>query len=142
MKQGRLEEGYDERKNNGVTFAYGIFSLDHCFGHHAHVCLCAFCCSPLRLADTYSKKPMPLVKNFWTALIMVTVLIALDVLSYGVTGCLLLGVAIYFRQKMRQKYGLEHGAAGHVQWLRRPVRSSLSSHLQAWESRVCHPTSK
>merc|ERR1719460_2686479 len=26
MKQGRLEEGYDERKNNGVTFAWYLLA--------------------------------------------------------------------------------------------------------------------
>lgn len=110
----RTKEGYDERKNNGLYFAYGLFSCDHCFGHHAHVCLCAFCCAPLRLADTWNKEPSPLVKSFWSALIIVACLAGLNQLTFGFTGIVLLGICVHLRQKMRQKYGLESGGSTWV----------------------------
>lgn len=110
-KPGRTKEGYDERKNNGSVFAYGLFSLDHCFGHHAHVCLCSWCCAPLRLADTWNKEPNTLVKSFWSALIIVSCLAGLSQLTFGFTSLLLVCVCIHFRQQMRKKYGLESGGS-------------------------------
>jgi len=107
--RGRTRRGYDERRNMPPGFAYGLFSMDHCFGHHANVCLCSWCCTPLRLADTYAKEPFPLIGNFWTALIMLTCLLGLSQLSLGATGALLLVLAVYFRQRLRQQYQLETG---------------------------------
>lgn len=109
MGPGRIPEGYDERKNNPLGFAYGLFSLDHCFGHHANVCFCTWCCMPLRLADTYSKQPAPLVRTFWTALVVVTCLLGLSQLTLGFTFLIFLCVAVYFRQGLRKKYGLDSG---------------------------------
>jgi len=118
---GRTKEGYDERKNNALGFAYGMFSFDHCLGHHGCVCLCSWCCAPLRLADTYSKEPASLVKSFWAALVMITCLLGLQHLTFGFTGFLFLCVAVYFRQGLRKKYGLEAGGSTYlkdfVSWL-------------------------
>jgi Cys-rich protein (TIGR01571 family) len=108
---GRTKEGYDERKNNSQGFAYGLFSLDHCFGHHASVCLCSWCCTPLRLADTYSKEPSPLVRSFWVALVLITCLLGLQQLTFGFTGVVFMCVAVYYRQLLRKKYALDTGAA-------------------------------
>jgi len=110
-KPGRTKEGYDERKNNFSTFAYGLFSFDHCFGHHAHVCLCSWCCGPLRLADTYNKEPAPLMKSFWQALIIITCLLGLGHLTFGFTSLVFICIATHFRQQMRKKYGLETGGS-------------------------------
>jgi len=108
---GRTKESHDERRNNGLAWAYGFCSCDHCFGHHAQVCFCSFCCVPLRLADTYSKGPFPLMKSFWTALIIITCLLALEQLTFGLNLLVLCCMAIYFRQQMRKKYGLESGGS-------------------------------
>jgi len=108
---GRTDHGYDERKNNALGFAYNLFAWDHCFGHHASVCLCSWCCGPLRLADTYSKNPSPLVKSFWTALVLIACLIGLSQLTYGFTGVIFLCAVVYFRQGLRKKYGLESGGS-------------------------------
>jgi len=108
---GRTKEGYDERKNNPLGFAYGLFAWDHCFGHHASVCLCSWCCAPLRLADTYSKEPTPLVKSFWAALVMITCLLGLQHLTFQFTSLLFVCMATYFRQALRKKYGLESGGS-------------------------------
>jgi len=110
----RSKESYAERDNTTSGFAYGLFSLDHCGGHHGSVCFCAWCCYPLRMADTYSKEPIPIVKNFWTALVIVTCLDALQYLTYGFSGLLLLFFVIYARQQLRKKYGLDRGGATYV----------------------------
>jgi Cys-rich protein (TIGR01571 family) len=110
-KMGALVGDYDERPQTGVKFMYGLFSFDHCFGHHAHVILCSLCFAPLRMADTYNKEPAPLMKNFWSALIIITCLCGLSVLTFGFTSLVLVGICIYFRQKLRQKYGLESGSS-------------------------------
>lgn len=108
---GRTRTGYDERKNTGKSFAYGLFSLDHCAGHHSSVCLCSWCCSPLRIADTWAKEPFPLIKSFWVALIFVASLIGLSNLTFGLTSVLFLCAAIYYRQQLRRQYGMDFGGA-------------------------------
>lgn len=115
---GRCRRGYDERKNTPMVspmlppfgFAYGLFSMDHCFGHHSSVCICSWCCAPLRLADTYAKEPLPLIASFWTALVLVTTLLGLNQLTLGVSHVIFLIMAIYYRQQLRKQYGLTTGA--------------------------------
>jgi len=106
---GRTRRGYDERKNTTMSFAYGLFSLDHCCAHHSSICLCSWCCYPLRLADTYAKEPFPLLSNFWSALILICCLIGLGQLTFGFTHLIFFGLAVYFRQQLRKQYGLESG---------------------------------
>lgn len=106
---GRHKVGYKERERDPRGFTYGLFSLDHCFGHHANVCLCAWCCFPLRLADTYSKEPHSLVSSFMKALVAVSCVLALVELSVGMSHLLFIGMAVYFRQQLRKVYSLPNG---------------------------------
>jgi len=108
---GRTRRGYDERPNTAMSFAYGLFSRDHCFAHHSSICLCSWCCAPLRLADTYAKEPFPLISSFWAALILICCLFGLGQLTFGFTHLVFFGLAIYFRQQLRKRYGLEAGGA-------------------------------
>jgi Cys-rich protein (TIGR01571 family) len=108
----RSSDSFDEREHNPVGFAYGLFSLDHCFGtsaHHGPLCFAAWCCPAIRLADSYSKQPFPLIRNFWVALLLVTLLFGLKPLTYGLTGVLFLFFAVYSRQQIRRKYDLDRG---------------------------------
>lgn len=105
-KPGRTKFGYSDRPNDSGKFAYSLFSTDHCFDIHCKLLLCSWCCSPLRIADTWAKEPLPLMKNFWVALILIACLIGLSQLSLGFTSLVFLGLAVYFRQQMRQKYGM------------------------------------
>jgi len=105
----RSEVSYSERQNNQTGFAYSIFSREHCLGHHGSVCFCAWCCAPLRLADTYSKKPSPIVKSFWAALVLIAVLGGLQQLTMGFTGLIMLCMVVFCRQQIRRKYGIERG---------------------------------
>jgi Cys-rich protein (TIGR01571 family) len=89
-------------------FAFGLFSLEH-LDHSFKICFCSLCCSPLRIADTYSKEPNPIVKSFWVALLMVTCLFALLPLTYQATWAIFLCIAVGFRQKLRNNFKLESG---------------------------------
>jgi len=106
---GRHKAGYKERERDPRGFTYGLFSLDHCFGHHANVCLCAWCCFPLRLADTYAKEPHMLVSSFMKALLGVSVVLALMELSVGFSHIIFVCAAVYFRQQLRKVYSLPSG---------------------------------
>lgn len=107
------EESHEERDARD-GWAYGLFTMDHCLTmdrHHAPVCFCAWCCGPIRIADTWSKKPFPLVKSFWVALVIVSLLGGLEYLTVGVSTVVLLCVAVYQRQKLRTKYQLPRGGS-------------------------------
>lgn len=115
---GRYEEGEHFRDNKPPNFAHGLFTMDHCAGHHGIVCFCAWFCPAIRMADTYAKKPFPLMGgeggNFWIALIIVTGLIGLTRLTFGFTSALLFCMAIYYRQQLRKQYELHNGGPSCV----------------------------
>jgi Cys-rich protein (TIGR01571 family) len=106
---GRMETGYPERPNTGEDFAYRLFSLDHCFGHHSHVCLCSWLCGAIRMADTYSKKPYPLIESFWVALLIISLVEGLFTVTLGYSWIVGICAAVYFRQQLRQNYGIQSG---------------------------------
>jgi len=108
---GRWKRVTEERKNTPlVGFAYGLFALDHCGAHHGGICIMAWCCAPLRLADTYAKEPFPLIASFWFALILVTTLFGLEQLTLGLSYLVFVLLAIYYRQQLRKQFGLPRGA--------------------------------
>lgn len=111
---GHHVEGYAERPPLPDGFTYGLFSFDHCFGHHNQVCLCSWCCSAIRMADTYSKQPSPVIKGFWAALMVLMCMEGLITLTLGYAGICWLVMVIYLRQKLRAKYNLETGGATYV----------------------------
>lgn len=87
-------------------FSYGLCSFDNMVGSHAGICLCSFCCLPIRWADTMSKEPVPKFMNFWVALSALSVLWFLSEATLGILGFLCLGMLIYFRQKLRREFGI------------------------------------
>lgn len=88
-------------------FDYGICSFDHCFEYHKWIWLCACCCLPLRLAESYGKKPKPVVSGgFVPALLIVAVLFGLEHLTGGFSMFIFLLFAIWARQEIRKKYGM------------------------------------
>jgi Cys-rich protein (TIGR01571 family) len=104
-------KGWKERGNLPNGFSYGLFSTDHCCSggdHHVHICLCSWCCQPLRIADTWSKNPQPIVKNFWVALLIVAALMGLAPWTNNISVLVLILVAVYCRNKMRKDYGIEN----------------------------------
>jgi Cys-rich protein (TIGR01571 family) len=88
-------------------FDYGMFSDDHCFDYHASIWLCACFCLPLRLAESYGKRPKPVVPGgFVPALLIVVCLFGLEMLTGGLSMLIFLGFAVWARQEMRKKYGM------------------------------------
>jgi Cys-rich protein (TIGR01571 family) len=108
---GRIPPTEERDTYRGRDFEYGLFDADHIFNHHMWICVCAFCCCPIRMADTYSKegKTKPIIEGFWVAL-AVTLIMCFWVDLACVLGVLLfLCFAVYFRQKIRETYGLPGG---------------------------------
>lgn len=115
---GRYEEGENFRDNKPPNFAHGLFAMDHCTGHHGLLCFCAWFCPAIRMADTYAKKPFPLMGgeggNFWVALIIVAGLMGLTRLTFGFSSAVLFFMAIYYRQQLRKQYELHNGGPSTV----------------------------
>lgn len=89
------------------TWHYGLCECGDCGS-----CLMSFCCLIVRWADTVSqdkmKTPTNLGWSFWPAL--VTCVILLNVIGYisaGLSVTVLLGLQVYYRQKIREAFGLE-----------------------------------
>lgn len=111
--QGVTENFPDgERPNDAKGFAYGICETGHICdgGHHLWICACSFCFSPLRLADTWTKKPRPLIGfGFWGALILIACLLGLAAATRNFSVLILLIVAVWHRRKLRGQYDLPSG---------------------------------
>lgn len=107
----RYRECHESPKTHDREFGFGLFTFDNC---SVSIFLCSCCCLPIRWADTVSKKEHPFFLNFWVALLIMAGLTALDFLGYGLPGLLALLVAVFYRQKLRTKYGLEGGAMSLV----------------------------
>lgn len=118
---GRLEPNA-ERRNKGDDFAYGLCALDHCFHDHMWVCICSFCCTAIRMADTYSKStdeysvPRAIIPGFWKALCVTLAMQFLVTLTGGVGIILFVCIAVYFRQKLRQTYNLPNCTGKILAW--------------------------
>lgn len=113
-------EGVGERDNDAKGFAYSICSTEHICdsrardgpptNHHLWICLCAFCFSPVRLADTWSKNPRPLFTfGFWGALFTIACLMGLNAPTHHISVLILLILAVWYRQKLRGQYEIPAG---------------------------------
>jgi len=98
-----LETVYPSQKH----FNFGLCELRHCGGPHATICLPAWCCLPIRWADTMSSVPAHGFYTFFIALLLVVVPLALSPLTVGTAELVFLGICVYHRQKLRDVYGLE-----------------------------------
>jgi len=105
----RWPESHPDRDNNYQDFNHDLFSTEHVDSHHFVVCFCSLCCIPLRLADTYSKLPSPISTNFYAALLFFSCLLGLGPVTAGWSTLAFLCIVVYFRQRIRRKYNLEHG---------------------------------
>jgi Cys-rich protein (TIGR01571 family) len=111
-----------ERKPNPRGFAYGLFSTEHCLDGHMWIGVCSFCCFALRTADNYSKTsahfaaPKPIISSFWLALAFMLLLQFFACITGGLGWILAVAVAVYFRQKIRQMYGLPNCTGEVLAW--------------------------
>jgi Cys-rich protein (TIGR01571 family) len=103
-----------ETKRYTQDFAYELFSLDQCLDSHFWICACSFCCVPIMMADNLSKTrsenkaPQAIIPSFWLALAFVLGILFLVVITSGLGWILAVAIAVYFRQRIRQTYGLPY----------------------------------
>jgi len=85
-------------------FQFGLFEFRNSMNDW-RICLCACLCPGVRWADT-ERSPQMQIFKFWPGLILWAILAGLSPLTLGVSVLVLLCIALYCRQKMRQHYGL------------------------------------
>jgi protein lin-28 len=111
-----------ERHNNTKDFAYGLFSLDHCFHDHMWICVCSFFCMHIRAADNLSKSseefhvPSAIIPGFWLALACMLGIQFVTTITGGLGWIFSVTMGVYFRQKIRQMYGLPNCTAPVLAW--------------------------
>lgn len=93
---------------NSEGFDYGLFSTENCCGQDWSLCLCSWCCTGIRWADTVNQAAL---LPYWSGLFVFTVLVGLNEVSVGISGCIFLGVAVKLRQELRKKWNIENGSA-------------------------------
>lgn len=93
-------------------FAHGLCS---CFGDWK-VCLLAYCCAPIRWADTMDKakeqaatRSLKMFMGYWMAVVLFIVLWAFSPLLGGITSIILLVITTYMRQKLREHFNIDRG---------------------------------
>lgn len=96
-------------------FHFSLFATNGCFDQDRKICCMAFACVSILWADTMSQDKLReshvTTLTFWFALLFPTVAIVASILVPGAAlgSLLFLGVAVYFRQRIRKAYGLNTG---------------------------------
>eukprot|EP00928_Gymnodinium_smaydae_P063005 TRINITY_DN46713_c0_g1_i1.p1 TRINITY_DN46713_c0_g1~~TRINITY_DN46713_c0_g1_i1.p1 ORF type:complete len:504 (+),score=96.43 TRINITY_DN46713_c0_g1_i1:135-1646(+) len=104
--KSRLKKAWPQKQspentvNDPYVFGYGVFS---CFSD-INICLCSFCCTPVRWADTMSKTEPPLVP-FWKGVIIGGLLYILAPVVQLFLACFYVGK----RQQLRELLGVKRG---------------------------------
>lgn len=83
-------------------FSFGLFN---CWGDF-NVCVVGCCCPFLRWSDTVDQKGL---LRYWPAFGIMFGLMLLHVYTMGLSTLAACAVGVYYRQKLRQKYGIEAG---------------------------------
>jgi len=83
------------------------FSLFGCFGDWK-ICVMGCLCPHLRWADTVDQKKL---LAFWKAFLVFFGLVMLHAYTWGISSLVMIIVGVVYRQKLRQHYQIEHGAA-------------------------------
>jgi len=85
-------------------------SLFDCFGD-PNICVVGCCCPFLRWADTTDQKGL---LSYWKAFFIMFSLMLLHVYTAGLTSIVAIMVGVYYRQKLRRKYGIDAGTGGSI----------------------------
>jgi len=94
----RSQAAFDGQKD----FSFGLFN---CFGD-PNVCVVGCCCPFLRWSDTVDRKGL---LRYWPAFGIMFGLMLLHVYTMGLSTLAACALGVYYRQKLRQKYGIEAG---------------------------------
>lgn len=105
-EKGTLKPSTEEAK-----FNFGLFDFDNCCDRDMTLCLCSWCCLPVRWADSVSQEKVKIGVSFWAAVATAGTLFAIDTLTAGLSLLVFVAFAALARQKMREAMGLEHGTA-------------------------------
>lgn len=91
-------------------FSYGLFDALRC-DPDARIPAASCCCLPIRWSDTASSSRLGAVP-FWPTILLASGLVALSVVSFGVSVLFFVTVAVLNRQRIRSIYGMPSGTCG------------------------------
>jgi len=101
---------YDPEVGRAV-FAYGLFDEKECWSEDLMLCILSCCCPGIQWADNVSKPKVGIFSSFWVALMLSALMsYELNALTHGVSFMFWVGIAVYARQKLREKYALQSGS--------------------------------
>jgi len=94
-----------------TVFAYGLLDEKECWSEDLLLCILSWCCTGIQWANNVSKPKISVVSSFWVALMLSALnSYELNALTHGVSFMVWVVIAVYARQKLRDKYGLESGS--------------------------------
>jgi len=110
------EEGLPSRPEGMIHlgsdhFHFGLLDFDGACGRDCEICFCAFFCLGIRWADTLGQRKLRFGVSFWLFLGFHVLAHGLSVLTLGISSFAYFVVAVYFRQRIRNAFGLKRGLA-------------------------------
>lgn len=90
------------------VFAYGMFDEKEAWGEDLPICALSFCCMSIIWANTLASSKVRILGSFWMALwISLLHFHEFNTLTFGAAHLVFVCIAVYCRQKIREKFGLE-----------------------------------
>jgi len=94
-----------------AVLAYGLLDEKECWSEDMILCTLSCCCPGIQWANNVSNPRIGLLGSFWVALMLASLnSYELNILTHGVCSLVWAVVAVYARQRLRGKYGLESGS--------------------------------
>lgn len=98
-------------ESGAIVFAYGLFDEKRACTEDVKLCVCSWCCVNIQWANNVSNSQMKLFSSFWFALVVSTLnSYQLAIMTRGISYLLWVPVAVYCRQRLREKFGLQHSS--------------------------------
>jgi len=98
---------YRGEREPKTGWAYSFFSCEDC-REDLPLCCMSLCCPVIRAADTISNGKVSLL-SFWPAVLILVLLVALGVLTAGISVLVLTCFMIYSRQRIRRAFAHSDG---------------------------------
>jgi Cys-rich protein (TIGR01571 family) len=94
-----------------LVFAYGLFDEKEFWSEDLMLCMLSFCCTGIQWANNVSNPKVGIYGSFWVALSLSALnSYELNALTHGVSFMFWVVIAVYARQGLRKRYGLESGS--------------------------------
>lgn len=101
---------YRDPEECRAVFAYGLLDEKECWSEDLILCVLSWCCPGIQWANNVSNPKIGFISSFWVALTLATLnSYELDALTHGISFLVWVAIAVYTRQRLRGKYGLESG---------------------------------